>query len=473
VRRISEARLAGLVRGWEKLPGRKAERLSSAIRDLLVAQEVPYGCILPSERSLAEFLGVSRTTVAEAYSLLRESGVLESRRGSGSRLRRPGPLVPALDATPDEDGRLDSYSERALELLDFSSGALPGLPIVAREWAAVDAEVIARLTEQDGYLPAGMPELREGIARIYEQQGVPTSADEILVTSGSQQALEALSRAWIDPGESIIVEDPSYRGALETFRNREARILTIPMEADGPDVDALERITRSHTPRFVYLLPTCHNPTGITTSAAKRDAIRRLSVDRGVVIVEDTSPADLVLGVREPPPPLLRGSDPALSIGIGSLSKLFWGGLRVGWIRGPRSVIATFRRSKSSMDLGSSIVSQLLATRLLSHVDEARALRRAHLEEGLRTLEHELAVHLPEWTWPAPAGGSGLWVRAPGVEAVDLVERARQHGVSIVAGPTFSAVGGYRDHVRLPFFRVAEIPAAVARLEVAWRSMLE
>jgi DNA-binding transcriptional MocR family regulator len=470
MKQISEQQLVRLIRGWTAGPGTKPTQLSTAIRELLGTHELPTGAQLPSERALASVLGVSRNSVTEAYGQLRDAGWLESRRGSGSRLRRPGPGVDAPTYADIDlvEGRLSSFSERRPDVIDFSSGALGGLPMVAEVIAQLQISDVASVIEGDGYEPQGLTALREEIAKYYSAQGVETDANSILITSGAQQALEVISRSWIDPGDQVIVEDPSYRGALEVFRNRGARLLTTPMRQDGPDIQVLDRMTRVNHPRFVYLLPTAHNPTGLSMSLEKRAAVCRLANERGLVIVEDASPADLLLSASTPPRPLIADLDPGIAVSIGSVSKLFWGGLRIGWIRASKPIISHLVRGKAAMDLGSSLVSQEIATRLMNRVDEARTIRRQELGSHLEDFESRLIAQLPEWTWERPSGGAGMWVRSAGADTVELAQAARRRGLSVMAGPTFSAVGSWRSHLRLPFTNVGAADQALEILRSAW-----
>ncbi|MFI2565562.1 PLP-dependent aminotransferase family protein [Paenarthrobacter sp. NPDC018779] len=469
--RISDDQLAQLLRGWETTRGTKAEQIAGAILEVVRAQEISFGSALPAERAAASALGVSRATVADAYGILKEQGVLQSLQGSGWRVHRPN-----VDSTKENRDRiepersLDGFAERPTSeatsgpIINLSSGALPGLALVAREWKNIELELIDQAFEGDGYEPRGMPRLREEIARRYTLSGRTTDADEILITSGSQQALEIISRAWIDDGDPVVVEDPTYRGALDAFRSRGARLYTVPMEPNGLDVSALERIARHTAPRFVYTLPVSHNPTGINTSSEKLKAISAIATERGLMIVEDMSTADLALTEEIAPLPLHHAIDAPMTITIGSMSKLFWGGLRIGWIRGPKPVIARFQRHKVAMDLGTSIPSQTLALQLLPHTTAARQERLETLRKSLKLAEYEITSRFPYWSWTEPSGGSGLWVRAPGVNMQEIARTALRAGVRLTPGPSFSAVGAFDDYLRLPFWSADSVKTGLERL---------
>ncbi|MCZ0978827.1 aminotransferase class I/II-fold pyridoxal phosphate-dependent enzyme [Streptomyces diastatochromogenes] len=215
---------------------------------------------------------MSRSTVTAAYGLLEGEGWLESVRGSGSRLRGSS----ALDRYVAE-GRLVSFNARpeGPGTADLSSGALPGLGAVGEAVGALTQDDLGGLLGDDGYHPYGIPALREGIAAYYRAAGVATEAEQILVTSGSQQAVWLVAQALVDPGDTVVVENPTYRGALEALRARGARL--VPVGGDGPDGGEdgsgpaeLRRLRAHGRPRLVYLQPTVHNPTGRTLGGAAR-----------------------------------------------------------------------------------------------------------------------------------------------------------------------------------------------------------
>ncbi|MBD0708201.1 hypothetical protein BU197_07240 [Streptomyces sp. CBMA291] len=487
--------MSRLLTGWaSEGTGPLPRRLADALRELAERGDVAGGTLLPSQRELASVLGVSRSTVTAAYGLLESEGRLESVRGSGSRLRASG----APDGYVTE-GRLVSFDARVrtgggADPVDLSSGALPGLGTVAEAVAALSGEGLGALLTEDGYHPYGLPALREGIAAYYRAAGVPTEAEQILVTAGSQQAVWLVAQALVEPGDTVVVEDPTYRGALEALRARGARL--VPVGGDGPGGEgpaALRRLAGHARPRLVYLQPTVHNPTGHTLDEAARREWRRVLMDLELFTVEDTSCAELFLGAAgsagaaavggafpggeragaprvadqagEPlaeaaPVPLAAGLPMGSTVTVGTLSKLFWGGLRVGWIRSSPQVVTRLAQIKTSVDLSCSMLDQLVAVRLLDRLPEARARRRAVLRERRDAAEALLRARAPHWEWTRPEGGSALWVRVPGTDTEALAQLARRHGVSVVPGPAFSPVDGFRDRLRLPYARGTDALAA-------------
>ncbi|MBB4981806.1 MULTISPECIES: aminotransferase-like domain-containing protein [Streptomyces] len=461
--RIASTRLSRLLTGWSSEgPGPLPRRLADALRELAERGDVPGGSVLPSQRELALVLGVSRSTVTAAYGLLESEGWLESVRGSGSRLRGSG----ALDRYVAE-GRLASFDARSggSGTADLSSGALPGLGAVGEAVGALTHGDLGGLLGADGYHPYGIPALREGIAAYYRAAGVATEAEQILVTSGSQQAVWLVAQALVGPGDTVVVEDPTYRGSLEALRARGARL--VPVGGDGPDGGAdgtgpaeLRRLCARARPRLVYLQPTVHNPTGRTLGGAARREWVRVLAEQELFTVEDTACAELALGDEDAAPVPLVAGLPMDSVTVGTLSKLFWGGLRVGWVRSSPRVVARLAKIKTSVDLACSVVDQLVAVRLLDRLPEARARRRAELRGQRDAAEALLRGAAPHWEWTRPAGGPALWVRIPGVDTEALAQLARRHGVSVVPGAAFSPVDGFRDRLRLPYAHGTEALAA-------------
>ncbi|MFE6781166.1 PLP-dependent aminotransferase family protein [Streptomyces sp. NPDC057680] len=503
--RIASTRLSRLLTGWSSEgPGPLPRRLADALRELAARGDVAGGTVLPSQRELALVLGVSRSTVTAAYGLLESGGWLESVRGSGSRLRGSG----TADGYVTE-GRLVSFDARSRTAAsaggaDLSSGALPGLGAVGEAVAALTGRDVGALLGDDGYHPYGIPALREGIAAYYRAAGVPTEADQILVTSGSQQAVWLVAQALVEPGDTVVVENPTYRGALEALRARGARL--VPVGGDGPDdggqsadAAALRRLCARVRPRLVYLQPTAHNPTGRSMDGAARREWQRVLGERELFVVEDTACAELSLGdardaadgtdgrvatdatgtdgtggVDEVAPvPLVAELPMGASVTVGTLSKLFWGGLRVGWVRSSPQVVARLAKIKTSVDLSCSVVDQLVAVRLLDRLPEARARRRAELRGRRDAAEALLRAGAPRWEWTRPAGGPALWVRVPGVDTEALAQLARRHGVSVVPGSAFSPVDGFRDRLRLPYGHGTDALAAAlpTLLECAERAV--
>jgi DNA-binding transcriptional MocR family regulator len=201
-----------------------------------------------------------------------------------------------------------------------------------------------------------------------------------------------------------------------------------------------------------------------------RRAIARLSRELQLPIVEDNTLADLSLAGR-PPAPIAAFDSAAPVLTVGSLSKLFWGGLRIGWIRASEEILLRMTRLKIMADLGGSLIGQLVAVRLLAEAERVRAMRRREMRERLDRLTRLLSRHLPDWTWVEPAGGLSLWVKLPRGDASTFAQVALRHGVAVVPGALASPGGGCADRLRLPYvLDAASMREGVERLARAWEA---
>ncbi|WP_169792151.1 PLP-dependent aminotransferase family protein [Jiangella muralis] len=448
-------------------------RVSDGIRELVDLGELPPGALLASERDLAVALAVSRTTVVTAYQTLHQEGRLERRQGSGTRVSLPVAHHGARETVSANvlagDHAATPFLNGPLATIDFSSAALPFLPLVADVASSVTRDDYLRLGgEHHGYHPRGLPALRERLAGWYTESGLPTTPDQILITNGAQQALEIIIAGCVQPGDGVVVEDPTYRGAIEAFDQAGCRIRPVRCDENGMDVAALARLAAAGPPRLVYAQSTVHNPTGAVLTPDRRLRLVKVASEHDAVLVEDTVLAGTVFDGPSLQP-LAAIDDNARILTVGSMSKLFWGGLRLGWIRGSTRAISRLAQLKGFSDLGTSLVSQQIAARLLDHMDEAAESRRAELAVGREHLTRLLAEHLPEWTWTEPAGGPSLWVALPAADTAHFAQVALRFGVAILPGSVFSAGGLGADHTRLPYsLPHSVIAAGVYRLARAW-----
>lgn len=306
----------------------------------------------------------------------------------------------------------------------------------ARAWT--EAEGILDYGEVEGYRP-----LRELIAARMARRGMPVDPDEVMITNGSQQGIDMVSRLMLDPGDTIVVEGPVYIGAMQTFDAYEASYLVVPVDDEGLDVAALDRLLTATgaRPKLIYTVPTFQNPTGITMTRARREALLALARERGILALEDDPYGELYYGPA-PEAPLLA-LDPAV-VYLGTFSKTIAPGIRVGWTVAPRRLMDLLLMAKEASD----IHTDRIITRTVYHAAEGfldahiaalRALyrrRRDALLAGLRR-------HLPaEVTWSCPGGGFFVWVRLPGgLSADELLPVAAARGVAYLPGSWFYPVG--------------------------------
>jgi DNA-binding transcriptional MocR family regulator len=451
------------------------KRLSRGLRRLIDAGELPPRSLLPSERSLAAALCVSRTTVVMAYQALQEEGRLERRRGSGTRVRPPGSdgdreTVSSLALAGSHTSA--QFLDGPLATVDLSTAALPGLPIVAEVAAGLGrSDYDALVTQHHGYHPRGLLPLRRRLACWYTDSGLPTTEDEILVTSGAQQALELIAKGCLQPDDGVLVEQPTYRGALEVFARSGCRLRNVPCDRDGLDVAAAEALAADRPLRLLYVQSTVHNPMGTVLSNGRRQRLLRLVQQQpSMILVDDTSLSGTQFEDAATPSLAADGA-PERVIIIGSMSKLFWGGLRLGWIRASARVTSRLAQMKGLIDFGTSLVSQQIGLRLLDHTAEAKAIRRRQLARGMGELTALLDDLLPDWTWDAPSGGPSLWVRLPTGDATHFAPMALRYGVAILPGAVFSADGNTNDHIRLPYTLPANaLSGGIHQLARAWQA---
>jgi DNA-binding transcriptional MocR family regulator len=479
--------LADLLGRWAAADGPLYRLLATRIARLADTGELPAGLRLPPERDLATALSVSRNTVAAAYQLLRDEGMAESRQGAGTRIV-PHRTTPA--AVHRANGFFSGLLENSVVDADLSLAAVDCAPPVAAALAD-PGSVLGRdflsgasaVTATSGYFPLGLPALRAAIAaHLTDRLGLASEPAEIIVTTGGQQALDLLIRCEVLPGQPVAVEDPTFPGVLDALYRAGARVIGLPAGA-GLDPDRLEHVVRTHHPAMVYLIPTHHNPTGLVMPAGHRRRVARLAAEHpGTLFVDDMTLAELPLGeptlgeptLGEPPlgePPLGDGPPRPLAalaprqanlVTVGSLSKLYWGGLRTGWIRASPGLIARAAAAKAAADLGSAAFQQAITAALLNDGHDAIvAWRRAWLRARHDALAGALRAALPGWTWPEPRGGLTLWIRAGG-DSSAFAQAALRQGVAVVPGRLLSASGdaaGAGEYVRLAFTQPPEILA--------------
>jgi DNA-binding transcriptional MocR family regulator len=430
------------------------QQLAAAITRAVLRSDLLPGTRLPPERALAQTLKLSRTTVVQAYARLREAGTIESRHGSGTWIRRagktgwPSPQEHEVSSAFRRNIVFRSLVERSGDAISFVSAQLPPLPEVDEAARAVARRGAVRLGAGEGYFPMGLPALRQAIAAHLTRGGLPTREEQVLVTCGAQQAISLIAGLLVARGEAVVTEDPTYIGAIDVLVSAGARVLTVPSTGEGLDVDRLATLMALR-PRLLYVVPTFHNPTGGLMPEHPRREIARLSEELQVPVVEDNTLAELSLDGNAPPPiAALAKNAPILT--IGSLDKLFWTGLRVGYIRGPEAWIVRLGRFKALSDLGGPLVSQAMGGFLLDHVEAAIQARRREVSDKLALLTSLIRKHLPAWTWKKPAGGLLLWARMPAGDAEELAQVAARHGVALVAGSANSPDHRFADHVRIP-----------------------
>ncbi|GAA1490562.1 PLP-dependent aminotransferase family protein [Brachybacterium sacelli] len=451
--RLEANALAVLLGQWHSGTGAAHRGLSEALQRLIVDGRLALGVKLPSERTLAEALHVSRTTTSTAYRNLVASGFLQT----NSRTR----AVVTLPATSLETLR----PHRVEDVIDFSSAspAAPGELIHEAFRAATD--YMPRHFAGNGYERAGIAELRRAIADRYSRRGLPTGPDQIMVTHGAQHALALVAHELLPRNGRVVIEHPTYPNAIRVFLDRSARITPISV-ADGWDAERFSAASR--TADLTYLTPEFQNPTGLTMTEDVRRSMRLSSptiVDETLLDV-DAGPCSF-----SPMTPLAAYHPQMVT--IGSLSKSVWGGLRVGWVRAGTNLIDRLVRSRSLFDLGNPVLEQLAAAELIAGDrirDDGPRLAR---HRALNALGTALSTQLPGVTYAVPAGGVGLWVRLAEPISTRMANTAPDHGLLLAAGPRYGVGGAFERYLRLPFTLPGdELRDGVDRLAALYSAVL-
>lgn len=488
---VTAPALAELLGPWATGADPLNEQLAAAIGQAIERGDLAAGARLPSERELATALGLSRTTIVLAYSRLRDAGLVRSRQGSGTRVigrddpgtaartglvqpyvsdgdtaARAGTSAGLLATVPRLDDAMDPG------LVELTIGAMRAGPIVLEAAAAAIAEDVPELLTDFGYRPFGLAPLRAEIAAHFEELGVATDAEQIIVTSGAQQAVDLVAQELVGRDGVAALENPTYVGAIDAMRAAGARMIPLASDDSGVRVDLVEAALSATAVRVLFVVPTFQNPTGSVLPEDRRRELAALVAGSDTLLVEDLTP-DIGLG-RGVPAPIAAFDRAGRVLTIGSLSKVGWGGLRLGWIRAPRALVGQLLSRKTVADHGTSPIVQAIGLRLLVRRDDlaigalaAAAERRAVVSEALRAL-------LPEWEWTEPAGGLSTWVRLPDADAGRFSRVAAEHGVVVRPGPLFSPDGGCRDYVRIAIGEEPErLREGIRRMAAAWESSRE
>lgn len=454
------------------------QELAEGIAGLLEGGTIPSGARLPAERQLAGALAVSRGTVVAAYEHLRDRGLASTRHGSGTIVGDP--LL--------QGGERDAQSAASLagphifqtllhpsrDTLNFTCADWEGgdgLPDDLFDMTGPEARALRRSA---GYYATGIPALRQAIADFLSDNGVPTDVEQVLVTTGAHQALSLLTQFIVGPGDNVVTEELTYPGAINVFRAAGAGIRTARHTPQGVDLPSLARTVEATAPKLVYLIPDSHNPTGVVAPMLARRRLAELAAGWKPLVVEDASlwPTQWDGRLRTPITGLRANRDEGVL--VGSLSKISWAGLRVGWVRGPAELVARVARLKVLDDIGTPVPGQLVATRILERSDTLFPRQRAEIVARYDQLSTLLRSHIPDWTWTRPEGGLVLWVDLGGEDAATFSQVALHHGIAVVPGTVAAPAGSHNDHLRLPLGKTPdELTEGVRRLAAAWADYLE
>ncbi|MED4404039.1 PLP-dependent aminotransferase family protein [Metabacillus fastidiosus] len=426
----------------------------------------PADSLLPSERKLAQELDVNRSTIVAAYEELKSLGIVERKKGSGTRV--------STDIWGISHKRIPNWG-RYVEDGSF----LPNLPLVQQIRSEVQNRKLINLAsgelspslmpndqfrnilssqpfiENLGYdHPQGNELLRETVTSHVKQfKNIETTASSILITSGAQQALHLIVECLLKPGDAVAIEDPSYCYSLPIFQSAGLRTFLLPVDKDGINPDDLVSLHKKHRIRMVFLNPDHQNPTGTVLHLSRRKRILELSIELGIPIVED-DPYSLTSYNGEVNPTLKSMDYNENVLYISSLSKIVASGLRIGWIIGPEQVIQRLADAKQQVDFGHSVFPQWVANEFLgseyftTHIDTIRAqleLRKHTITSSLREF---LGNKVEFFT---PAGGIHLWCKIdPSINEYLILNESMKNGIAFVPG---SILGSQKGYIRFTFGR--------------------
>ncbi|HEY3060206.1 MAG TPA: PLP-dependent aminotransferase family protein [Chloroflexota bacterium] len=448
--------------GGRRLP--LTQQLVDELRRRVQAGSLGPGERLPPVRTLAESLRVTPETVAGAYRRLVEEGYLRGEVGRGTFVAAPplraeedllapfeagGALPPFATSSqapgpPANRDLLRLASQPGLVSFAASVAALELAPVEALRQALSDAlQAEGARALQVGATP-GYPPLRSAIGELLQQRGLTVNPALVCVTSGCQQGIDLAAKVFVAAGDAVLVEQPSFLGALEAFRARGARVVGVPVEHDGLRVDALPSLIQRHRPKLLYCMPSYQNPTGRSLSPEKRRALLRIAATFDLPIVEDDSSGFFRLD--GPAQPSLKSDDQAgYVIHLGTFSKLIAAGLRLGWLVADAPVFEKLVAAKYASDLSSDALVQRAVYRLLAdgtlqaHLLQARETYRERRDVLVDALQQSGFAN-----FTPPEGGFNVWLELPedGPTSTELYLEAVRRGVAFVPGPFFFSAGG-------------------------------
>ncbi len=461
------------------------QQIYEELREAILTGTLPELTRLPPERTLAEKLNVNRSTVVHAYRELVTDGLIEQRVGSGSRVARAAGHPPRSADVPWwvtlPPWRVGSFPQVLGELaatvhgerISFVQGVPPVEPSplgeLAKSFARVanDPSYVLTYGDSEGHAP-----LREAIAARMRSRGCETTARDVLVLTGSTQGITLVAQSLAEPGDEIIVEAPTYPGALQIFQIAGLRAIPVAVDEDGMRVDHVEAILRTRRPRFIYTMPALHNPTGVTMNDDRRERLVTLAQRARVPIVEDDPYGELVQHPRGP----LAALSSDYVVYLSTFSKTIAPSLRLGWITAPRTIFERLLLRKQSYDMATSLYVQAGVRDYLETAYDAHLPRlRAELEARRAIARAAIAEHWPK-TMRLAKGGGGfyLWLTAPReMRARALLDAAERNGATFLFGEAFFPTSGGDHNFRMAITPVSreELVSGIERIGAAIASV--
>ncbi|HDV6328708.1 TPA: PLP-dependent aminotransferase family protein [Burkholderia cenocepacia] len=433
----------------------RVETVMDTLRARIASRALMPGARVPSIRMMADALGVSKSTVVDAYERLASEGVLVARRGSGFYVSGHAPPLALAELGPRLDRELDPLwlSRQSLEAAPTSvkpgCGWLPSswLPdeSLRRALRAVSRDEADALT--DYATPLGLPALRQQLAWRLAQHGVHAEPAQIMLTDGGTHALDLVCRLLLEPGDTVVLDDPCYFNFQALLRAHRARIVSVPFTPNGPDLVRFEQVLAEHRPRLYITNAALHNPTGATLAPPVAHRLLTLAAEHGLLIVED----DIFADFESTPAPRLAAFD-GLSrvVSIGSFSKTLSAAIRCGYVAARPEWIDALVDLKLATSFGNAQIGANVVHRLLidgtyrRHLDSLRARLADAMGETIRRLARAgLAI------WTEPRGGLFVWAELPnGLDAARVARHALDHDVVLAPGNVFSASRSATSYLR-------------------------
>ncbi len=468
-------------------------RVVESLKAAIQSGEMAAGVRLPTNRELAQELKIDRSTVARAYLELSQLGLIESHVGRGTFVSSVSSLSSASArsnlssstgkqlslSTSEEKVQWPAIFSRYADGLSSSMNKLPqlssgdafisfagGIPsqdsYPSHEFEKIVLDLLShgRGATMFDYSPfAGEPDLRRAVTKHLALRGMSFADQELLILSGSQQGIDLVANLLIDPGDCVLVEEPTYFWAISNFKARQAQLIGCPLDEEGISLQAVEGHLIRYQPKFIYVMPNNQNPTGITMSLARRKGLLALARKYQTPILEDDYSGDLAYD-GEPLPSLrsLPGGEDMV-IYQGTFSKALCPGIRLGWLVAPQDVIDKLSFAKRTSDLATNSMAQVILTEFLhrglyqEHLSKVNKIYAERRDTIIAALSQELR-HYPDISWSTPAGGLFIWLTLPeGVSNRDLLEFAVAEKVVFSPGDLCFLDSNSLNHLRLCFIQ--------------------
>lgn len=448
-----------------------SKQIYQSIVDRIRSGLLEKGSKLPSVRSLSKQLEVSLVTAVKAYKQLEQDGFATSIQGKGTFVKAKISEKKKVETTPSYDWQLSlqDYLPRsqfaryhiAPQKVHLSSSMIDPKLLPNRYF---EHEVQQVLSENPELLSIygnvqGDNQLRSEMSAYLKRSGVTSTPENILVTSGLQQSIDLVARTFVGPGDVVVMEAPTYPGAIDIFRGRGATILTVPVDKDGMRIDILQNVCEKHKPKVIFTIPTFHNPTGFVMSLKRRKQLLDIAGSIHSIIVED-DPCSEIYFEKKPPVTLKSMDQFGNVIYLRGLSKTIAPSCRIGILTASGSIFNRLLAAKANADLGSPLLTQKAILPLINSkrmIDHSKKLRTAL--KIRRDLALDLLTSLsPEGvSWTIPEGGLNLWISLPSwIDSHLLLSEAKKQQTTFLPGSACYPVGQETNHLRISYSYINE-----------------